>query len=215
MRSSPQGKLIQSPGSGIAVTLPKRRTTARSPGLIGFTPVRSEAVSDKPIIRRIMRLVIYLRAGPIRNAGKQEEYIPDFSCLPGFLIALSLVTSSIVTLLLLSLLFLRFRRFEQEIEHIPVTVQQQHRFVVSQYSLILLQLLQKRTELRILAVGEVADAVGFSVGLAFNELFGGFGVGHDVAGFQLGLALDLGSEQSPLALVIGDFPGPLAADAGE
>ncbi len=81
--------------------------------------------------------------------------------------------------------------------------------------MILLQLFEEGVEFGVLAVGQVADAVGLCVGLAFDKLLGGFGVGEDVAGLQLRLAFDLGCQEGALALVIGHFLGSLTLDAGE
>src|SRR5262249_49208945 len=107
------------------------------------------------------------------------------------------------------------RRLEQDVEQLAVARQQQHGLVVAKDSLIFLQLLEKRIELDILAVGLVADTVGFGVRLPLERLFACVGLGERVTIFALRVALDIRGQALPLALIVRHLLLPFAADAVE
>src|SRR5947209_6920069 len=110
---------------------------------------------------------------------------------------------------------LRLRRLEEQVEQFAVHREQEHAAVVAEDALVLVELLEEGVELRVLAVGGVADAVGLLVGPAFLALFFGSGVGQDVADAAGGGALDVLGLLLALAAVVGHLLVALAADALE
>src|SRR5262245_12566068 len=107
------------------------------------------------------------------------------------------------------------RGLKEQIEQWPMARQQQHRLVVAQDGLQLLELLQEGVELRVLTVGLVAYARGGGVGLALMRLLLVAGLGQQVALFLFRLAGDVLLLLFAFALVVGHLFLPFAADALE
>src|SRR5262249_9563506 len=147
-RSMPHGSPTYSPGPGrSSSTRPKRRTTAISPGCTCVTAVttpdtRTAAAATSSKRRRRMSLP------PLRRRGRALAVLARGGAAhPRHRRAGP-------------------RRLEQQVEDRPVGREQQQRLVLAQNALHLLQLLEEDVELRVLAMGRVADAVRLGLGLA-------------------------------------------------
>src|SRR5207237_1410349 len=150
IRSKPQGSPIHRPGSGMATTRPKRRTTARWPGLIGLSPVSNETATNKAITARMMRFFIDFR--------QSRSFLGDtFPQPPKDRAKTQRRRENLLAPLRLCARRFRFRiwawgaslgrwRFEEQIEQVAVAGQEQNRLIVAQDSLILLQLFQEGIE---------------------------------------------------------------------